>query len=167
MITMHPDPSKTYFVFQVYGLGSTLPNLTAAEKELVKFKDSDVNSVDVFFVDKMYDTEDETDGFGGLAYSAHSNGTGNSAYQNFFIIAANANPTRVPPWPDSITFVHEMLHILLDTGHHEPDQAIIDADATNTFAVNGPKRIGPFQTDTAGNGDGHTTKLRNSAKQLP
>ena len=174
MITVHTDPAKHYLVFQIYGGILTLQKLTDAEKELVKFKDSDVNSVDIFYVEKMYDTDpgDPGDGFGGISYRTGRNSTGNNAYQNFFIIAVSADnsaPPRIPTWPDSISFIHEMLHVLLDTSHRaaDPDEAIIDADAMNTFAVDGPKRIGPFLKDTAKVGDGDTTKLRDSAKQLP
>jgi len=171
MIAVHPTSGD--LVFEVSDANPwTLETVTEAEKELVKFKDADVNSVDVFYLDKVYYPE-SGGGAGGAAYIASGNDTGDNAYQNLFYIAANQSPTSNPPWPDAISFAHELLHILLNTGHREatgnadPPQAIIHGTAPNSLAVDGTKRIGPFPTDTDGAGDEDTATVRSSAKELP
>jgi hypothetical protein len=112
-----------------------LVNPTVDEDALIAYKDTDVNTIDILYV------LDLTVGGGpvhALAYYPSANGTGDDAYQNFFIVSGNRYYTLDIP--------HEILHILLNSGHRpgEPLTAIFHPDPVLGKPVNGPKRVGPY-----------------------
>ncbi len=138
--------------------------LHAEETALFGSKDSDANTIDVFYVDVFSSAMIALVGDRARAYPSFLAG-GNSLYPNNIAVASTASGGGFPN-----TFAHEVLHILLDDAHraNEPDTALFKGGTTTSKAVNGTKRIGPYpDAAAAGVGNGDTSTIRGHAEALP
>ncbi len=132
---------------------------TADEAALVALKDTDANTVDVFYVESLPAR--------GIAYPAVRNSTGNAAYKNWVVLKSDTPGT----YPH--TLPHELMHILLDSPHRsspaDPSTAVFYASGTSANKdVTGTKRIGPYPgATTAGVGEDDTETIRENAETLP
>ena len=92
------------------------------------------------------------------------NGTGNSAYQGFVLVASTKGP---------FTVAHELMHILLNETHivarnNEPSTALFHSPTSSTNTVPATKRIGPYPDAAAVNvGNNDTGTIRPKAEALP
>ncbi|MBP9225459.1 MAG: hypothetical protein KBF76_16430 [Verrucomicrobiales bacterium] len=135
---------------------------TADEREALNHLDADNNTVDFLYV------PDLNDGLGNgvraTAYNAWRNGTGIAAFKNFVVVG----PSR-----SELSVAHEMMHILLNLPHRmsaggawlDPDTALFHG--TNSKAVHGTKRIGPYPATGSSVGNDDTTTIRTNSEQLP
>lgn len=134
----------------------TIP--TADERAVIASKDSDANTIDVFFVETML-----TDGGRGGAWPRARNGGSDAKYNNWIVIASQT-PGNFPN-----TLPHEIMHILLNSPHRgDPNTAVFKGGTSPNKDVGGTKRIGPYPEATAaGVGQDDTTTIRASAEILP
>ena len=122
---------------------------------MVALKDSNPNTVDIFYVDTITTVPTAT------SYPTVRNRTGNAAAQNFIVTSRTANV---------FSLAHEFMHILLNSPHrpNEPPTSLFRGGTTPNKSVGGTKRIGPYpQAAAAGVGNADTTTVRNSAETLP
>lgn len=152
------DVGPAYTYDQNFQDGNVSGNLTSASEDEIAFsrsKDSDSNTIDIFFVKHVVPSV-------AIAYYSSQNNTGKPALSNFIVIDANAaRPFTMP---------HEIMHILLNRGHRnfEPSTALFYSPTSQFKTTAGKKRIGPYpQSKTNNVGDDDTTTLRANAETLP
>jgi hypothetical protein len=141
-------------------IGVLIP--TEDEEAIVAFKDADENSIDVFYVEKIFRVENPAAEVPAVAYNQDRNRTGNPALQNFVVLSGPSK--RVFSLP------HEFMHILWNGPHRggEPQTALFWAPTSPNKDVDGTKRIGPYpDAETAGIGNDDTTTIRSTAEDLP
>ena len=137
----------------------------ADENALLAFKDSDNATVDVFYVDNIIAGNSNPRG---IAYPVVRN-VGNVPNGNNWTVV---NGLTAGPH----TLAHELMHILLNSGHRndasgnplDPVTALFRTGTTSTKDVGGTKRIGPYpDAATAGVGNNDVTTIRAVAETLP
>lgn len=132
-----PLPGAMLDGFKISSNPHTTSNLTDDEKAIVAFKDSDVDSIDTFFVETLVNAD--ANPIGGNAYQKSVNNTGNSLYENFVLVDGTNVALSTP---------HEYMHVLLDATH---GRATPDDPSTSLFKpgalTSGSKRIGPYPND--------------------
>ncbi len=135
-----------------------METLTDDEKAIVAFKDSEADSIDVFYVDRVFTDDTPPASIRGHAFINKFNETGDAKYQNFVLISATKGPFTTP---------HEFLHVLLDSEHRadDPETALFKSPTSSSNAVGGTKRVGPYKDD--GSGDMDTRTIRATAENLP
>ncbi|MCW5776445.1 MAG: hypothetical protein KIS87_08415 [Phycisphaeraceae bacterium] len=135
-----------------------LQNPTEDEQRVVGYADSNMHSMDIFYVDELLV---DTIPVYAYAYYPSANATQDSAYQNFCIVSANIYTTLSIP--------HEVMHVLLNASHRssEPDTALFYPTPAAGKPVGGPKRIGPYpDAQSTGVGNDDTMKIRSIVEVL-
>ena len=140
--------------WKVLGSGAGERPPTASERAATRFKDPDVNSIDIFFVDAIW----RPPGHSVLAYSqtAENNHTGVNDFQNSVVMSRKS-------LPGPFALSHEIMHILLNRGHRggEPQTAVFFMGGYTTKAPESTKRIGPYpDADAQGVGQRDTLIIR-------
>jgi hypothetical protein len=143
-------------LFEYGPLGLPTPD----EQAIVDFKDTDTNSIDVFYVPALPD-----EARGGKAYRQGSNGSGDARYQNFCVLDSQPGFAA-----KELILAHEIMHILLNSSHRDDDPSVAlfagaGDDEPPGKPVTGRKRIGPFPN--AGPGENDTFTIRANAESLP
>ena len=133
------------------------------ELALIAAKDADPNSIDIFYVDSITPAV----GTPPKAYSYTATGTAPAnqaqsvAGSNWIVMSTDTRP---------FTLAHEVMHILLNSGHRNLEAAtsLFDHPTSPTNSVDATKRIGPnADTAAASVGDGDTAIIRAVAESLP
>lgn len=132
---------------------------TADENAIAPLKDNDVNTIDVFYVPLLI-----TDGGRASSYPVDRNLSNDPKYNNMIVVSAGSAGGVHP-----ITLAHEIMHVLLNSGHrNDPNTAVFRGGTSPTKAVGGTKRIGPYpDATTSGVGQNDTTTIRQNAETLP
>ncbi|MDQ3622823.1 MAG: fibronectin type III domain-containing protein [Verrucomicrobiota bacterium] len=127
------------------------------EVAVAALKDADANTLDVFYVETIPEAR-------GSAYPAVRNLSGDPAYNNWVVVVGSSSGGG-----DPFNLAHEILHILLNSGHREdPPTALFKAETTESKEVGGTKRIGPYPDATsAGVGEDDTPTARENTEVLP
>jgi hypothetical protein len=160
------DPLSDGF-FGTPSPGSASRALNPDERSIVALKDSNPNSIDVFYVS---DVQIPDGSIPGIAYP-QATFPDVGAAQNFVVLAypANANPGR---GSDPYVMPHELLHILLnDFGHRTrtvpgtpPLRVCLEPESL--FCAGG-KRIGPFRSGGVLVEPSDTRTIRGNSESLP
>jgi hypothetical protein len=134
----------------------TVPN--SDEQAIVAFRDSDPDTIDIFYVDQT--TEATIPLLKGVAYPAVRNATGDSAFQGFVVLSRRRN---------ALTIAHEIMHVLLNSAHrvNEPRTALLHPTDPGKDPDK-QKRMGPYpDAQGAGVGVRDTETVRSNAETLP
>lgn len=130
------------------------------ELDVITERDGDENSIDVFYIEVIT----------GLSARAHSYTATGAAPASSQAGVMGTNWIIVEDDPKPFTLAHELMHILLDSGHRSGEHltSLFLDGTSDTPAVDGTKRIGPNAATAAGApGESDTTTLRNNAEDLP
>ncbi|MFY0576258.1 hypothetical protein ACN28S_19565 [Cystobacter fuscus] len=143
-----------------YSAGVLLNPPTAHETAILAYKDSNANTIDVFYVERLLNS-----GGRGTSYPKARNQSGNPLNSNWVVMSS---ATAGGGYPN--TLAHELMHVLLDTAHrpNEPATALFRGGTTPNKSVGGTKRIGPYPgAASAGVGNSDVTVIRANAETLP
>lgn len=136
---------------------------TPYEQAIVTFKDSSLNTIDIFYGHTFSDVTGDPSLYAAISYPASLNQTGDNRYKNMILM--NAGGAH-----GDLTLAHEMMHILRNSGHRsaDPETALLYPTSPVGKDVGGPKRMGPYpDAKTAGVGQDDTEVVRSNAEVLP
>jgi len=136
------------------------------ELAVIALKDTNPNSIDVFYVFDVIGTSDRAHSYTATGASLAS-AADSVAGTNWVVMT---NDVRI------FTLAHEFMHILLDSGHrlpdespppHDPMTSLFFAPTSNANSDTATKRIGPNLDTANAAGDQDTFTIRDRAEALP
>jgi hypothetical protein len=128
---------------------------TPAELAIAQFRRVDQGTVDIFYVEQIFDNNAPF--IMGVAYPAVRNNTGIPAMQNFVVLQQDRKTT---------TLGHEIMHILLNSGHRDDPKSALFCSIHHDNVSMPRKRIGPYP-DAAAVGYTDTRIIRSNVEVLP
>jgi hypothetical protein len=136
------------------------------ELAVIGSKDSDPNSIDIFYVDLINAAPGvpPADAAPAESYPQDRNRTRMPAAQNFVVLVPDFRAT------EPFILPHELMHILLNRAHRpgEPSTALFRVVMGRGNVVDACKRIGPYpHAAAAGVGNNDTKTVRQHAEALP
>lgn len=154
-----------WYTRRALGGGGIQPVPTESENFIAALKDSDANSIDIFYVDLLFCRDDlpTLTHHRGTAYRAEEhNKTGDRRFENFTVLSRMRGV---------LTMAHELMHILLNADHpivsSYPSTALFHSPTVDDKRVDSTKRIGPYpDTAAKGVGDDDTRIMRSKLTWL-
>ncbi len=136
---------------------------TAAEAFLTTLKDSDLHSIDIFYLHGPITLRNTGNTLSAYARPASFNGSGNNVNQNFIVIDGDHQR-------GSLVLAHEIMHILLNRGHQDPPlepSTSLFQHSLGDKGVGSTKRISPYPDVLFAAGPTETETMRTHTESLP